>query len=113
MYFFPDLRNGDTTMSTKIAADWRTELTLSRANALHRTHADNIRIQALPGDCWRVIDAAAAWDDPLMVLGFIERDASGLACTLLADIRRHAAAADLETARAFFIRACAGGGDDV
>jgi hypothetical protein len=85
---------------------WRQIVHSDRLRALAATEPTDIRVQPVDTRCWRVVDAAAAWDDPDMLLGFIERTADGFECTLMASLHQHERTATLQDAHAYFADRC-------
>jgi hypothetical protein len=98
-------RQGSTTVVTE-AAVWQQVVHTDRIRALAATDPTDIRVQPVDAGCWRVVDAAAAWGDPDMLLGFIERTVDGFDCTLMAALHEHDRRASLQDARAWFEHRC-------
>ncbi|WIE84488.1 hypothetical protein [Curtobacterium sp. MCPF17_021] len=88
------------------SAVWQQVVHTDRIRALAATDPTDIRVQPVDAGCWRVVDAAAAWGDPDMLLGFIERTVDGFDCTLMAALHEHDRRASLQDARAWFEHRC-------
>jgi len=79
---------------------------LDRVRALAETDSETVQVQPVDSSWWRVIDAAADWGDPEMLLGFIERTVDGYGCTLMATLRRRQHTPSLTAARAYLEDRC-------
>jgi len=85
---------------------WLTAVHADRLQALAATDPSDVRVQSVDAACWRVVDAAAAWDNPGMLLGFVERTASGFECTLMATLHDRERVTTLDAAQEYFMHAC-------
>lgn len=86
--------------------EWQQVVHTDRVRALAAIDPVDVRVQPVDAGCWRVVDAAAAWGDPDMLLGFIERTVDGFDCTLMASLHQHQQTASLQDAHAFFEHRC-------
>jgi len=85
---------------------WRGAVHADRVQALASTDPADVRVQSVDATFWRVVDASASWDDPSMLLGFVERTPTGFDCTLMAALHEHRHVGSLRAAHVFFEDAC-------
>ncbi|ROP74028.1 hypothetical protein [Curtobacterium sp. PhB115] len=88
------------------ATAWQQIVHTDRIRALAATDPTDIRVQPVDAGLWRVVDAGAAWGDPDMLLGFVERTVEGFECTLMASLHEHQRTASLQDAHAYFEQQC-------
>jgi len=93
---------------TDPARTWQQVVHTDRVRALSATDPADVRVQPIDATCWRVVDAAAAWGDPEMLIGFVERTADGFDCTLMAALHERQHTASLEAAHEYFEHQCGG-----
>ena len=85
---------------------WQQVVHTDRIRALASTDPADIRVQPVDATCWRVVDAAAAWGDPEMLIGFVERTADGFECTLMAHLHERRHTSSLQAAHEYFEHQC-------
>lgn len=85
---------------------WEQVVHTDRIRALSSTDPADVRVQPVDSTCWRVVDAAAAWGDPEMLIGFVERTADGFDCTLMAALHQREHTASLQAAHEYFEHQC-------
>jgi len=91
-----------------VERSWQQVVHTDRIRALSATDPADIRVQPVDSTCWRVVDATAAWGDPEMLLGFVERTVDGFACTLMAALHQRQHTATLQAAHEYFEHQCGG-----
>lgn len=87
---------------------WQQVVHTDRVRALATTDPADVRVQPVDSTCWRVVDAAAAWGDPEMLIGFVERTPDGFDCTLMAALHEREHTTSLEAAHEYFEHQCGG-----
>lgn len=94
------------TQHLEVSEVWQQLIQADRVRALAATDPMDVRVQPVDAGCWRVVDAAAEWGDPEMLLGFIERTVDGFTCTLMASLHERRLTGSLAAAHEYFEEHC-------